>query len=291
MAFFKFRKGADVSPRAPAQPQSIEAIRQRAKYRLAGATLLVLVGVIGLPMLFDKQPRPMAVDTPISIPDRNKVAPLAIPGAPATPSQIVVAPAPALNETTEKPPAPLATAPAEAPAVDTNIASKQAPDPTDKGQVATNSIEKVTPPASKPVASAAVAKPELAKSEPAKPEANRAQALLDGKEADAKAAKAEAAKTLAAKSAAADAKPAAAKAAAAEGRFVVQVGAFADNARAHEVRLKLERAGLKTYAQAAETKDGRRIRVRLGPFATRAEAEKAADKVKKLSLPASLLTL
>ncbi len=295
MALFKFRKDADVPPRAPAQPQSIEAIRQRAKYRLAGATLLVLIGVIGLPMLFDKQPRPMAVDTPISIPDRNKVAPLAIPGAPATPSQIVVAPAPALNETPEKPSAPPAPAPAEAPVVDTKIASKQAPAPTDKGRTATNTIEKVTPPATKPVASAAVTKPESAKSEPAKPEtkpeANRAQALLDGKEADAKAAKAEAAKTLAAKSAATDAKPAVSKAAAVEGRFVVQVGAFADNARAHEVRLKLERAGLKTYAQTAETKDGRRIRVRLGPFATRAEAEKAADKVKKLSLPASLLTL
>jgi len=51
MAFFKFRKGADDSPRASGQPPSIEAIRQRAKYRLAGATVLVLVAVIGLPLL------------------------------------------------------------------------------------------------------------------------------------------------------------------------------------------------------------------------------------------------
>jgi DedD protein len=41
----------------------------------------------------------------------------------------------------------------------------------------------------------------------------------------------------------------------------------------------------------AETKDGRRTRVRVGPFATRAEAEKAAEKIRKLDLPVTILTL
>ena len=54
-----------------------------------------------------------------------------------------------------------------------------------------------------------------------------------------------------------------------EGRFVVQVGAFADAAKAREARAKVERAGLKTYTHVAETKDGKRIRVRVGPFDTR----------------------
>jgi DedD protein len=75
------------------------------------------------------------------------------------------------------------------------------------------------------------------------------------------------------------------------GRFVVQVGAFADPARAREIRLKLERAGLKTYTHVAETKDGKRTRVRVGPFTVKADAEKAAEKIKKLNLPAALLTL
>ena len=75
------------------------------------------------------------------------------------------------------------------------------------------------------------------------------------------------------------------------GRFVVQVGAFSDTARAHEVRLKLEHAGLKTYTQVAETKDGRKTRVRVGPFASKAEADKAAAKIKKLGLPAAMLSL
>ena len=78
---------------------------------------------------------------------------------------------------------------------------------------------------------------------------------------------------------------------AAEGRLVVQVGAFADADKAREARVKLEKAGLKTYTQVADTKDGKRTRVRVGPFASRAEAEKAASKIKTLDLPASILTL
>ncbi|MBW3655150.1 MAG: SPOR domain-containing protein, partial [Gemmatimonadetes bacterium] len=91
-----------------------------------------------------------------------------------------------------------------------------------------------------------------------------------------------------------DGKPVEVAAAAAPGgdeRFVVQVGAFADVAKAREARLKLERAGLKTYTNVAETKDGKRIRVRVGPFGTRAAANKVADRIKGLDLPAAVLTL
>jgi DedD protein len=74
-------------------------------------------------------------------------------------------------------------------------------------------------------------------------------------------------------------------------RFVVQVGAYADGASARVVRQKIERAGLKTYTQVAKTSDGNRIRVRLGPFNSRAEAERAAQKIKSLGLTPSILTL
>jgi DedD protein len=85
--------------------------------------------------------------------------------------------------------------------------------------------------------------------------------------------------------------PAAASAPATGERFVVQVGAYADQARAREVRLKIERAGLKTYTQVAKTSEGNRIRVRLGPFNTRAEADKVAQKIKSLGLTPGVLTL
>jgi DedD protein len=118
-------------------------------------------------------------------------------------------------------------------------------------------------PESKPVAKPAT--PPEAKPVAKPSEADRARALLDGQTVG--------------------------KTDAATQRIVVQVGAFADVARAREARLKLERAGLKTYTHVAETADGKRIRVRVGPFATKAEADKAAARVKTLGLPAAILTL
>lgn len=256
MAFFKFRKAADEPASAPPQPLSIEAMRQRAKYRLLGASVLVLLGVIGFPLLFDKQPRPIAVDTPIDIPDRNKVVPLSLPASP-TPA-VQVAPTPiALQPEVGTPvsdKSPNTAAAANEPGVMTEVSEKNKPlAPVKKAADAIKTESKVAP---KPAPAAVAVKPvEVAK----------AQALLDGKATDSPAG--------------------------AGDRFVVQVGAFADATRAHEVRLKLERAGLKTYTNVADTKDGKRVRVRVGPFAVKADAEKAAEKVKKLNLPAALLTL
>jgi DedD protein len=83
MAFFKFRKGGDDQATTVPQPESVEVMRKRAKHRLIGAVVLVLTGVIGFPLLVDKQPRPIAVDIPIEIPDKAKVKPLTVvPPAP-----------------------------------------------------------------------------------------------------------------------------------------------------------------------------------------------------------------
>ena len=76
-----------------------------------------------------------------------------------------------------------------------------------------------------------------------------------------------------------------------EGRFVVQVGSFADEAHARDARAKLERAGLKNYTQVVETKDGKRIRVRAGPYASKAEAERVIERIRKMDLQAALLVL
>ena len=66
MAFFKFRKGGDEHATAAPAPatESVEAMRTRARHRLIGASVLVLVGVIGFPLLFDSQPRPQGLTGP-----------------------------------------------------------------------------------------------------------------------------------------------------------------------------------------------------------------------------------
>ncbi|MDM0074532.1 SPOR domain-containing protein [Variovorax sp. J2P1-59] len=299
MAFFKFRargpqgnEGRN-SAVAAAPAESIEAMRRRARHRLVGAAVLVLVGVIGFPLLFDTQPRPVSVDIPIEIPDRTKAKPLALPSAPAPSAASSgntgsgAAPASGsggmITESADGTEIPAGKLPPSAPAVEAKSepASEVKPPPK---------AEAKPEPKPKPEAKAEVKpKPEAkaeAKPEP-KPESkpapkpapaddgDRARALLEGKGASAAAAK-----------------PAAATAAADEsGRFVVQVGAFADADKAKEVRQKLEKAGLKTYTHVAKTTDGERTRVRVGPFGTRAEADRAASKVKGLSLPASVLSL
>lgn len=249
MALFKSRKVGDDAAIAPRQPESVEAMRKRARHRLIGAGVLVLIGVVGFPLLFDTQPRPIAVDIPIEIPDRNKAKPLPIPARPAAQSPVVSGPVTAA-------PAPAKTQASAAQAKESVAAIAPAP-PEAKAEVAP--VAKVeakteTKPEPKPAS-----KPETKVTEGAK-----AKSLLEGK-------------------------PVAA--APAEARYVVQVGAFADPAKAREARAKVERAGLKTYTHVAETKDGKRIRVRVGPFETRGEADKAASKIKGLDMPAAILTL
>ena len=230
---FKSRSGSQGNASTP-PPQSIEAVRRRARHRLIGASVLVLLGVVGFPLLFDTQPRPISVDIPIEIPAKTAPMPAAKPAAPAVaakPAPAPAAPSPAREEVVEAPPKPAPTpAPAPAPAP---VAVAPAPAPPS--------------------------------------DANRARALLEGKPAS---------------PASTTAKPVAA----AE-RLVVQVGAFSEEAGARAVRQKLEGAGLKTYTHVAQTPDGKRIRVRVGPFDNRADADKAAARVKALGLTAAVLTL
>ena len=48
-------------------PHDAAQARTRARQRLVGALVLLAVGVIGFPILFETQPRPLPVDTPIEI--------------------------------------------------------------------------------------------------------------------------------------------------------------------------------------------------------------------------------
>lgn len=235
---------------APPPPQSIEAVRRRARHRLIGAAVMVLLGVIGFPLLFDTQPRPIAVDIPIEIPSRHPAAAVTQPAAP--PEARVQAPSggvsaveslDAREEVIES-----AKAPDAGPAVSdpAPMVATPSPSPVDAAG---------TPPSVKP-GPKALTKIAEKPSERASEKEKEASSASQGNE-----------------------------------RIVVQVGAFAEVERAREARLKLERAGLKTYTHVADTPQGRRIRVRLGPFATRAEADKAAARAKALGLPAALLWL
>jgi DedD protein len=213
LSFFKRKPATEMS-----SAEDVRRARARARQRLIGATVLVAVAVVGLPLLLDTAPRPVAADLPIEVPRKEALAPSAVPPRPT-------------------PPASRPLARAELPAEPRDEASAPSAAPTPVPKVA--AVEPKLPP--KP---AVVAAPVVA-----------------------------------------------AKAVVADGRYVVQVGAFAETTGAREARAKVEKLGLKTYTQVVETQDGKRIRVRVGPYAERAEADKAAAQLRASGLAAAVLTL
>jgi len=240
MAFFKFRlpgqaTGEPQGNTSNSPAESVDAMRRRARHRLIGASVLVVLGVVGFPVLFDTQPRPVAVDIAVDIPDRATAKPLVDTSAPKPLS--AAAGLDAKEEVVpDVKPEPKVQAPAKAEV---------------KPEVAVAAAAAV----------AAVVPKAETKAEPKadnKPEAKPAAKPTDSKDA---------------------------------GRFVVQAGTFSDDGKLRETRSKLEKAGISTYTQVIEGKDGRRVRVRVGPFTSRDEADKVARKIKQLSLQPQVLTL
>ncbi len=231
---------------------AVAAARTRARRRLVGALVLLAIGVVGFPVLFETQPRPLPLDTPIRAPVR---APGALGDAqPRDAAPPLVMPAPALARPAITPPADAGQETAAAPA----------PAHVPESRVAT-----VMPSAAGPASAAALP------SATAKP-----SAVASNKPAAAQPAPARPSPP-----------PTASAAAPTSARFIVQVGAYTDPATLREARAKVEKLGLKTYTQVIEGDSGKRTRVRLGPYATREEADAAAAKLKRAGLPANILAL
>ena len=263
MAFFKFR----LPGQATGEPQgntsntpaeSVDAMRRRARHRLIGASVLVVLGVVGFPLLFDTQPRPVSVDIAVDIPDRATAKPL-------------------VDTSTPKPLSASAGLDAKeevVPDAKPEVKAEAKPEPKAEAKADVKPETAMAAAAGAAAVAAVVPKAET-KPEPAKADA-KPTAKPEAKTADAKA----------------DTKPAKpSDSKDTSGRFVVQAGTFSDDAKLRETRSKLEKAGITTYTQVIEGKDGRRVRVRVGPFSNRDEADKVARKIKQLSLQPQVLTL
>lgn len=242
--------------------------KKRARRRLVGAVALVLAAVIVLPMILDSEPKPLPNDIAIQIPSRDK------PGASASASASAAASvsnSSGLDQREEiiepASSAPIATTSAPPAATTGKPAVTIAPTPKVAAVVSPEVAPKPEPkPESKPKPEA---KPKL-KAEPSQvadkhDDAARAQAILEGR--------AEAAP-------AADRKP---------GKFVLQVAALASQDKVNELQGKLKEAGIHSYTQKVPTQAGDRIRIRVGPFSSKEEAERTRAKLAKLGLNGSLI--
>jgi DedD protein len=305
--FQRFRRGGQAAAASDLNampPMDLEVARTRARRRLVGMLVLVVAGVVGFPWLFETQPRPMSQDVQITqapgaggsaavaaadrLPARGvsgrvgvaAINPPVVTGgdAPADVDggnpgreagvidEAVSAEDKAGNKADAKPQAkPTETHVAQAkPAVSALTGDHPANKPADKGN-------------DKPADKAADKKPSAAKpaehkASERKPDAKPADKGADKKPADKKPA---------------DTKTADKK----DQRYVVQFGAFADATSAQAARTKVEKLGIKTYAQQVDTPAGKRTRVRVGPFADKAEADKANAALRKAGMAGSVLTL
>ncbi|MDN3544755.1 MAG: SPOR domain-containing protein [Roseateles asaccharophilus] len=271
-SLFKRNTAAPAAKPVSESASDVQQLRVRARRRLIGAAVLVGLGVIGFPLVFETQPRPIPVDLPIDIPRKEGAAPLPIPAAPVPAPEVQPATRPAAPPLViQEPVAEAKPAQAQAreeilPRISAQAASEAKPQPKAETKVEPKLVAKPEPKpeprkevAAQPAASKATNESRDASGSK---EAARVQALLEGKKPEA-----------------------------APGRYIVQVGAYADSKAAQEARMKVERQGIKTYTQAVDTAEGQRIRVRVGPFPSREEADKVAAKLRSGGLSTAVLSL
>ena len=274
-------RGARSSARA-SDPN--DDLKRKARQRLIGAVILVLTAIIVVPMLLDSEPRPLGSDIAISIPSKDAPAAATPAGtqagtpAPATTGAAPAAATPTPPATTAPSAAPAnpATAPANVPPATGNtvapvtaaapIASApltEASKPTEAAKPAAKPAEAAKPEAAKPTPKPEAAKPEAKPAAaPKEADGDKALALLEGKPA---------AKTVA------------------NGKFIVQVGAFASEEKVKELQARLKTAGLSTYTEKVKTDAGERIRLRAGPFGTHADAESVLGKIKAAGINGAVI--
>lgn len=235
-------------------------LRRRARRRLVGAIALVVLAVIVLPIVFDKEPKPVSQDIVIQIPSQNsgkfnsKVLP-----SPEISKPEAIAPDKAAPDARAEPAkpaeasgaAPVARVP-EAPKAE--VAAKPAAEAKKDASDKPAAVKSAPPPAAKAAAPSKEAARPPEKAAGTDGEAARAQAALQ-----------------------------------AEG-YVVPLGAFLNQANVKTLQGKVAQAGIKSYSEVQNVAKGEQIRVRAGPFPTREAAERAREQLQAAGLTVGPVT-
>lgn len=248
--------------------------KKRARRRLIGALALVLAAVIGLPMVFDSEPKPTNNKIAIEIPSKDVIndGQDSTSVASTLPSKETIADQKrailpvqqsidATEEVVQSPPTsvkkPTATeVKPEKKEVIKNVVAEQKPEAKPSTKVEAKAETKID--------TKVVAKPEVVEKKDSKDEAARALALLEGRTAAPQEKKVEAG-------------------------FALQVGAFSSKEKIRELQTQLKAANINSYSQKIITKSGEVTRIRVGPFANKAEAEKMRTRLVKLGLNGTLI--
>lgn len=263
---------ADEEAVDPALPQ-----KRRARHRLIGAAALSLVAAVVIPLVFEPEPARSPHDVSITIPSRDTT----LPGKGG--ASVVEVP---------RPPEPTVTARAE-PSVDTRADTRAEPvtesKADSKADPKTGATAQPRTEAKADARPAAKAEPKAESKSAAKGE-SKSDAKADAK-SDAKAKETRAAENRKGQpdeieklvESSRNRKPQTA------GKYVLQVGAFSSEASAAGAVEKARAAGVKVYTEKVSTERGERIRVRVGPFATREAADEARASLKAAGVTAATI--
>ena len=232
-------------------PDAQLQLKKRARRRLVGAVAFAGLAAIILPMVMDEEPKQQVQDVQIRIPGQDQT-----PFKPNIANMAKPAPVPVVSE---KPATPdRAEAPAANPAE--VIAAKPAEKPQEKApeKPAEKATEKPAEKKAEKPAEKKIEKPAEKPATASHTETQRAAAILGDKPAEA--------------------------AASGSGQYLVLIGAFSNPANVKQLQTKIGELGIKVFTESLDSPEGKKTRVRAGPFPNREAAEKAAEKIKRIGV-------
>lgn len=255
-------------------------LRKRARRRLVGAIVLVLLVVVFLPMVLDHEPRPLAPNVVVTIPAQGSAESKFPEQPPASPAAATPVPAaPGAGAADARPPEP-PVVPSQMPPL--------VPAPAPSGEAAGT-----PPPAAGASATGKPESPPAGGAEPRKPDVTgkpEAPRKPDEPRTREEPRKPETARKPDVPVAAATVEPVAnAKSATpvANGPWVIQLGAFSDQNNANQLVERVRSLNIPGYTEAVKTSAGVKTRVRAGPFAAHDAADAARARLLSLKLAQS----
>ncbi len=254
---------------------AVDELRRKGRRRLVGAIVVALAAAVLVPLLLEKEPRPLGDDVSVQIPpvDEGKF----VNRLNARPAETTTAPK---NAERVGPKAPAA-----------EPAPERKPEGKSEGKSEARSEASATPPAPAPAAAVAPSGKSIADAEQRvlsptskplpqgdpKPPVQARPVAQPPAVIEAKPAPVTPAPKLEAKAASA---PTVAPVPPRPDSFVVQLAAFADDKGANALAGKLKKAAYAAYVEPVQTSRGTLWRVRVGGYASRSDADAARVKLK-----------
>lgn len=223
-------------------------LKKRARRRLVGAIAFAGLAAVVLPMVMDEEPKQQVQDVQIRIPGQDQT--------PFVPKTLAAKPAAVPAQPAEKPAAPVK--PEAAPSAPVAKLA-DVPSPKAVAKPAEKVPEKAPEKVAEKKAEKPIEKPADKTVKASADDTQRAAAILGGKAAEAAPANG-------------------------GGQYVILIGAFANTANVKQLQSKISELGIKTFTEPLDSPQGKKTRVRAGPFPNREAADKALDRIKRIGV-------